>query len=108
MRLSCPHCGAQALSVWGKLTLGPAAQRPCSRCGLAVGTAVVPALIALAPCAIEVALLAGRVLRDPPTMIASAAFAFALTCALYLWWVPLAPRELTRRDAVEASRRDGA
>jgi hypothetical protein len=108
MRLNCPHCGAQALSVWGKLSLGPIAQRRCRRCGLAIGTAVVPALIALTPCAIDVALMAGHVLRHPPSMIASAALAFAMTCALYLWWVPLAPRELTRREAVEASRRDGA
>lgn len=105
MKLTCPHCGGRALSVWAKLTLGPIAQRSCMRCGLAVGAAVLPALAALQPCALVVLLMLTRVMRDPVTMTASSLAAFALTCVLYLWYVPLVPRELTRRDAVEAARR---
>lgn len=105
MRLTCPHCGGRALSAGAKLTLGPVAQRRCRCCGLAIGTAVLPALAALLPCALVVVAMATRVMRDPPLMIGACIAAFALTCALHLWGVPLVPRELTRRDAVDAARK---
>ena len=29
----CPHCGENALSVWQKIKLGPAAEAECRECG---------------------------------------------------------------------------
>jgi hypothetical protein len=105
VQLACPHCGLPAFSPLRKLALGPAAKLACRRCGLAVGVAVGPALLSFVPSAAIVVAVLAHWLRDPATMIVLAVAAIAATSALYLWWVPLAPRELTRRDAVEAARR---
>jgi hypothetical protein len=92
------------MSALRKLALGPAAQLACRRCGLAIGVSVGLALLSFVPCAaIVVVVLVGR-LHDPPPLIAGAAATIALTCALYLWWVPLVRRELTRPEAVAAAR----
>jgi hypothetical protein len=104
VQTTCPHCGLQAMSALRKLALGPVAQIACRRCGLAVGVSVGPALLSFVPCAaIVVLVLLGR-MHDPPPLIAGAAAAIALTCALYLWWVPLVRRELTRPEAVATAR----
>jgi len=93
------------MSALRKLILGPTAQTPCRHCGLAVGVAVGPALIALAPCMALVVFVLMEWMRDPALMVASAVASIAVACALYLFWVPLVRRQVTHRAAVEAALR---
>lgn len=104
MKTTCPHCGLDALPAWRKLALGPVAAVACRRCGLKVSTAVPQSLLAFVPCAGVVVVALGRLVRDPPALVALGAGAWALTAALYLLWVPLVPRQVTRQDAVQAAR----
>jgi hypothetical protein len=105
MLIACPHCALPAMPAWRKLAVGPASQVPCRQCGLAIGLAVVPALVSFVPCAVlVVAVLAGW-LREPTSMIVCALAALTMTSVLYLWWVPLVRRQLTQPAAVAAARR---
>jgi hypothetical protein len=112
MLIACPHCALPAMPAWRKLALGPASQVPCRQCGLAIGLAVVPALVSFVPCAVlVVAVLAGW-LREPTSMIVCALAALSLMSGLYLWSVPFVRRQLTQPAAVATARRalprDGA
>jgi hypothetical protein len=100
MRLACPHCGLQALSALRKLALGPARDLSCRACGLRVGTAVGPSLLAFLPCAVVVVAVPLRWISGVEAMAVAGIAAIAATCLLYLWQVPLQRRELTDRRAV--------
>jgi len=100
METTCPHCGLDALSAWRKLALGPAATANCRRCGLKVSAAVPQALLSFVPC---VVVLSG-IVRGTGPLIAIGAGGWAFTSVLYLVWVPLVARQVTRQDAVAAAR----
>lgn len=104
MKLTCPHCGLDAMAAWRKLALGPVATSNCRRCGLKVSTAVPQALVAFAPALAAIAIVLSGLVRGPSLLIAIGAIGWLVTCWLYLVWVPLVPRQVTRREAVLAAR----
>lgn len=104
MQLRCPHCGLPALSPLRKLALGPSASVRCRHCGLRVGTDPVRALASFLPSAALVGWVLLAQPHEPVSTIALAALAFGATCALYLYWVPLARRQITDARAVQAAQ----
>ena len=104
MQTTCPHCGLDAMAAWRKLALGPVATASCRRCGLKVSTAVPRALIAFVPTLVAVALVLSGLVRAPSVLITIGAVGWLATCWLYLVWVPLVPRQVTRRAAVLAAQ----
>jgi len=104
METTCPHCGLDALSAWRKLALGPAATANCRRCGLKVSAAVPQALLSFVPCVVAIAVVLSGIVRSTGPLIAIGAGGWAFTSVLYLVWVPLVARQVTRQDAVAAAR----
>jgi hypothetical protein len=102
--LTCPHCGLDALPAWRKLALGPIATVSCRRCGLKVSAAVPQALVAFVPSLVAVVLVLSGLWHRPATLVTVGAVGWLLTCVLYLLWVPLVPRQVTRQEAVVAAR----
>lgn len=107
-RLRCPHCGLAALPAWRKLLLGPAGRTPCRRCGLAVGVAPGPAVLALMPCLLVVAVALTGGGRRPLLLVAATVLALATTGVLHLVSVPLVRRQLTDAAAVRRARQAAA
>lgn len=104
-RLRCPHCGLAALPAWRKLLLGPAGRVPCRRCGLAVGVAPGPAVLALLPCLLVVAAALTGGGRRPLLLVAATVLALATTGVLHLMSVPLVRRQLTDAAAVRRAQK---
>ncbi|CAN7294146.1 hypothetical protein [Rhizobacter sp. LjRoot28] len=104
MKLTCPHCGLDAMAAWRKLALGPVATSNCRRCGLKVSTAVPQAIAAFTPTLVAVAIVLSGLVRGASLLIAIGAIGWLVTCWLYLVWVPLVPRQVTRREAVLAAQ----
>lgn len=102
--LRCPHCGLPALPTWRKLLLGPAGRTTCRRCGLAVGVAAVPAVLAMLPSLAVVAMAVTGAARHPWLLAAAALLAVLTTTVLHLISVPLVPRQLTDAAAVRRAR----
>ena len=91
---TCPHCHQTALSPGRKLLLGWAREVPCRSCGLLIGLAITPALLAMLPSLLLVLAVLLRWLRDPVAMISLGLFALMTTCLLHLD-VPLEKRQIT-------------
>lgn len=104
METTCPHCGLDAVSAWRKLALGPASTAKCRRCGLKVSAAVPQALLSFVPSVVAVAVVLSGAVRGPGALIALGAVGWTITSVLYLVWVPLVARQVTRQDAVAAAR----
>lgn len=100
-RLQCPHCGHRALPAWRKLCLGPAGRARCRHCGLWVGVAPLPALLAMLPCALVVLVALTGTVRRPLPLVLAAVLAIATTAVLHQLTVPLVRRQLSHRKAVE-------
>lgn len=91
---NCPHCHQPAISVGRKLLLGWARDVPCQSCGLRIGLAIAPALLAMLPAILLVLAIQLRWLRDPTAMIGLGLFAMTALVLLHLA-VPLVKREIT-------------
>src|SRR6218665_2660831 len=100
METTCPHCGLDALSFWRKLALGPVATATCRRCGLKVSAAVPQGLLSFLPSGVAIAVVLSGAVRGTGALVAIGAVGWAFTSLLYLVWVPLVPRQVTRQDAV--------
>jgi len=92
------------VSPWRKLALGPASTAPCRRCGLKVSAAVPQALLSFVPSVVAIAVVLSGAVRGTGALIAIGAGGWAFTSVLYLVWVPLVARQVTRQDAVAAAR----
>jgi hypothetical protein len=93
---TCPRChGEPCLSAWRKLTLGPNGSARCSICGCKVGLDYKRATLVLLPIVLLTLSVAAHWFKNA---IAAAMLLLVLLpmCAmLYVYWVPLTPREAT-------------
>ena len=104
MKLTCPHCGLQAMSALKKLSLGWSRSVPCRACGLFVTVSPGPAVLSMLPCLVVVAAAVMRWIRDPVTLALVGVGAIAINVVLHLWWVPLTLAQLTDREAVRRAQ----
>jgi endogenous inhibitor of DNA gyrase (YacG/DUF329 family) len=90
MKLDCPHCGKQAISMVRKAWLGPAMTATCQVCGKKVGVSYGAAMAAFIPFAAVI------VLSSPvePFSLKAAIWAVGiiLTSVTHVRWVPLQKR----------------
>jgi uncharacterized membrane protein YoaK (UPF0700 family) len=102
---SCPHCKADpCLPLWRKLLLGPASSARCPVCGYRVGVDVARACLMMLSSLLPVMAAAGGMLRDPVALVTLLLLCLIFMFALYAFWVPLKPDELTNATMVAAGR----
>lgn len=102
---TCPHCKTTpCLPLWRKLMLGPAASARCRVCGYKVGVEPLRAFTAMLPLMGLVVAISAGLLRDPVAAVLLLFLFLVLGTALYAWWVPLAPREITDPQLVASAK----
>lgn len=102
---TCPHChGSPCLPGWRKLSLGPVAHTRCRICGYKVGVEPLRALLVMLPLFLLTLSITAGALRDPVAAVMLLVILLLVCGALYLWWVPLSPREITDKRLVQAAK----
>ena len=101
----CPHCqGAPCLPLWRKLITGPTSSARCQVCGYKVGVEPMRALLVMLPLLLLAIGITAGLLTDAITAVLLLVIFLPICGALYAYWVPLSPREITDRRLVEAAR----
>lgn len=102
---TCPHChGSPCMPGWRKLMLGPVAHTRCRICGYKVGVEPLRAMLVMLPLFLLTLSITAGILRDAVGAVALLLVLLAVCGALYLWWVPLSPREITDKRLVQQAR----
>jgi hypothetical protein len=89
-QLLCPHCGQQGISVGRKLFLGSAIPAICKVCGKKVGVPYGKSFAALIP--FFVWIIGRFYININWVEFVSFLVALAISCVLYIKWVPLIKR----------------
>jgi hypothetical protein len=101
----CPHCHTEpCLPLWRKFLLGPASKARCRACDCLVGVDVLRATVAMLPTFLLVVVVATGLLQNVLVMISLLLIGFVSMFALYAFWVPLLPEQLSSSSMVEAGR----
>ena len=88
-KLICPHCEKPAISAMRKMWLGPTTSATCQACGKQVS---VPYISILAVIPFLVGILGATHVEAFAVQAAIWLGGFLVMAAIYMLWVPLAPR----------------